>query len=279
MGNVLNFQSPEEVAPWKTTVVLYGPAGSGKTTFSSTFPGAYYLVPHMSSNEMKTLRGLGMKKNVLVFKTMNEMHSQIIGLKDAILSGELPDCETIVFDNLTSAQLVAEAELLERSGKTKLDWDEWNEFTALWKNCMLFLHDLPVNVVWITHSEITQVTPQGGGKAYSVGQPTLTGKSRRFIPSYADMYLYCEAIDIGLGQPKEFYVYLKQKDVFPARARENKELMKKLPDYIGGVDENGRAIDPTYTVLAKLMGWDKQKKKESKTDQPPKKKKFRIKKD
>lgn len=257
MPDKLLFQSPEDVAPQKTTVVLYGPAGSGKTTFSSTFPGPYYLVPRMSSNEMKTLRGLGMKSNILVFDTITDMHAKITALADLIKSGSLPQCKTVVFDNLTSAQLVAEAELLERTGKHKLEWEEWNEFTALWKNCLLYLHDLPVNVVWITHSETVDVKPNGGGKSYTVGQPTLVGKSRRFIPSYADMFLYCDSADVGYGQPKEFYVHLKQRDVWPARARENKSLMKRLPDYIGGVDENGRAVDPTYDELARLMGWDK----------------------
>lgn len=263
MGKKLKFQSPADVAPKKATVVLYGPAGSGKSTFASTFPGPYYLVPAISANEMKTLDGLGLEENILVFSDMMGMYHTVQELARMIRAGELPDCHTIIFDNLTSAQLMAEQELLEKTGKKKLEWEEWSEFTTLWKNLMAYLHSLPANMIWITHAETREVRPKEHGvQPYTVGDPTLVGKSRRFIPSYADMFLYCDVIDRGIGLPIEFYVYLKQSGIWTSRIRGNKERIKKLPAYLGGTTPKGKPIDPHYDTLAKLMGWPSQQEVE-----------------
>jgi len=252
----IKFMRPEEVAPIKSTTLLYGAAGSGKSTFASTFPGPYYLVPKISANEMRTLQGLGFDANVVLLENHSEIYATSIELAQMVKAGKVPDCRTIVFDNLTSAQLMVEQELLERSGKKKLEWDDWNEFTRLWKDVLIALHNVPVNVVWITHSEIKEVKPKGGDyKPYDEGMPTLVGKSRRLFPSHADLILFCECIDRGPGTDREYFVRLKQTGVYSARIRGNIERSKKMPSCIGGMNKDGKIVDPTYDLLAKAMGW------------------------
>lgn len=252
----LDLHSPEEAAPNKTTGVIYGPAGSGKTTFAATWPGVYVHAPSLSANELKSLQGMGMKDNVMIFQTIKEMERQAKAFSRAVVAGNLPDCHTYVFDNLTSAQLMAEYELLRETGKDKLNWEEWNRFAKYWKDMITYMHALPINVLWITHSETKPTIPPNGGEPYDEGFPTLSGKSRKFIPGYADLFLYCSSVDRGPGIPLEFRVHLKQKDVWPARIRGNVKVIDKLPPYIGGLAPDNRRIDPTYDVLAKLLGWE-----------------------
>lgn len=254
----LKLQSPQEAVQGKLSILLYGPPGSGKSTFASTFPGPYYIVPSIASSELRTLEGLGFENNVVLFESINELADQVMALAQEIKAGNLPDCHTIVFDNLTSAQLMAEQELLEKkAGKNQLEWEDWNTLSKLWKTLLAILHDLPIIMIWVTHTQIREITPPGvGQQSYTVGEPSLTGKMRTIIPSHCDFMIYCDALDRGLGIPKAFYVYLKQKDIWTARARGNQTAIKHLPDYIGGISKKGgKPVDPHYDDLAHLFGW------------------------
>ena len=264
----LKLSSVDDVAPKKSTIILYGDAASGKSTFASTFPGPYFIVPAISANEMKVLKGSGLENNIVVFDTITEMYEQVQVLAETIKQGKLPDCHTIVFDNLTSAQTLAEQELREKSTGDSPGWKEWGEFSNLWKSMLYILHQLPVHIIWITHSQVKEEKPQHG-IPHSVGTFTLIGKSKGFIPSNSDMILYCETRDEGAPNPA-FRVNLKTQGMWLSRVRGDKERVKKLPTHLGGsVTKNKKLknVDPHYDDLAKLLGWPSQVEVEDGVDE------------
>jgi len=253
----LKLQSPDEVAPNKTTVLLYGPASSGKSTFGATWPGPYYIVPSISVSEIRAIEDMGFKDNIVVFDSMREMLEQSEALVNAIRKGNLPDCHTVIFDNLTSAQMMVERELIK--GDAKDSRQEWGVFAKVWTKMVEEFHNLPVNVIWITHSKVTEIASKvPGAPPTIVGEPALTGKSKDIIPTFTDQMFYCESIRVSPKMPLEFRVWLKQHQIYPARVRGNIEAIKKLPDYLGGLDSKRNPVQPHYDQLADLLGWPSQ---------------------
>ena len=240
----LKIRPASEVAVQKTTVFLYGPNGSGKTHFASTWPCPYFIVPEIATNELKTLAHTELP--VITFGTMKEMGEQVSELAKQIRKGNLNDCKTIVFDNLTSTQMVAQKELEDQQDGKPLEGENWGVFTAFFVGLITMLHSLPVNVIWITHSKVRNIRPPGGGKAYAQGSNALIGYSRDLFPGHADMILLSDVLDRGTYK-QEFYIYLKQRDIWSARVRQEPTRFDEMPAKIGP--------DPHYDELAGLMGW------------------------
>ena len=264
----LKLYSPEEVAPQKSTVLLYGLPASGKSTFASTYPGPYYVVPSMAANEIRAIYDMGFKDNVVVFSTMEDLLDQVQALVTAIQAGELPDCHTVIFDNLTAAQMVVEESLLKMAGKERMEHNEWSAFTAIWKRLVNVLHDLPINVIWVAHSKIKDVAPQGSATPAIEESFSLMGGARNFVPGQADLMLYAESRSMGKNNNNEFRIWLKFTGLYPARVRGNLQKVKKLPPYIGGLNKEGQLIDPHYDQLASLFGWSSQAEVEGVEEQP-----------
>jgi|GEM_PF-4183191 len=233
----LQLSSTNESASQKTTVLLYGDNGSGKTEFASTWPNPVFLVPTISQNEMKTLSKHDFK--VALFKDLKELHQQVNDLGKAILKGELR-CNTIVVDNLTAMQTALEEELKTSSGKGKLEWEEWGKFASVFTKLLDALHKLPPHIIWITHQKIVRIDDDK-----SAGDFTLTGKSKELIPGFADMILHTTVTDLKAAGLK-YRLFLKGHDIWKGRIRGDRTLVEALPPYIE---------DPSYDKLAALLGW------------------------
>ena len=270
----LNLTTSSAIAtemPWGI-FLLYGPNGGGKTRFASTFPNPYFLVTELSANEMKTLADEDIP--IITFSNITGMAKQVEEFAALVQRGDLPDCNTLVIDNLTSIQLLVEQELKEAGKRTKLEWDDWGKFTSLFTKMMSELNGLPIHVIWITHSKEITVTPAAvGQKPYQLGGFTLTGQSKNIFPNYSDFILYCDSVDKG-NYGTEFRVHLKAENIWGSRVRGPKEIVEKLP----------RHIDNHYDELALLMGWPSQEEvedgvvsEEDVKEKPPEKPKFKEK--
>ena len=233
----LQLSSTDESVSQKTTVLLYGDNGSGKTEFASTWPNPVFLVPWISRNEMKTLSKH--KFPVALFKNLSEMHQQVNDLGNDILKGKLR-CDTIVVDNLTAMQTALEEELKVSSGKGRLEWEEWGKFASVFTKLLDALHKLPPHVIWITHQKVVKVDEDT-----STGEFTLTGKSKELIPGFADMILHTTVTDLKAAGLK-YRLFLKSHDIWKCRIRGDRETIARFPPYIE---------DPSYDKLALLLGW------------------------
>jgi len=234
---VLKMMSTMDVPAERATILLYGDNGSGKTTFAATWPNPVFLVPAIAVNELRALKDFDLP--VIPFAGTKDLEEQVTALGKEILGGRLR-CSTLVVDNLTAFQLMVEEELKVTANKDKLDFSEWGVFTTLFKRLMTQLRLLPCHVLWITHQTVRVNDDR------RVGELTLMGKSKTFIPNYADMIMQMECVDLRAAGTK-YRLRIKPHDIWTnIRIRTDRATSEAFPPYI----EN-----PSYDDLAALLGW------------------------
>ena len=213
-------------------VFLYGDNRSGKTYFSSTWPRPLFLVPKISANEMRTMKGMGMP--VVTFGSIQDCREQVILVADTIARGKpigsyIP--RTIVIDNMTSAMATWKDEL--KGTADKMDWDGWAKLASTVNAMMAALHTIDAHTIWIAHSRIHTIKSRGPGNKIeetNVGGYTLDGQAKNILPSHCDLLLYCEATSTIKGP--SWWIYTQKYDIWPAGFRAG-PAQKKLPRKIG----------------------------------------------
>jgi hypothetical protein len=221
----------------KTTALIYGGNGTGKTTFAASWPNPVFLVPWIARNEMKSLAGS--KLLVAYFRNLRELQEQVQGIGKAVEEKALC-CDTLVVDNLTAMQVMLKDEMLGKSGKAKFDWDDWDKFANITTSMMNAFHKLPPHVLWITHEKIIKEDEETNKGSY-----TLQGSTRDIIPGFADMILHATVTDLKAAGLK-YKLYLKGHDIWTCRMRAERKMAESLPQFIE---------DPSYDKLAALLGW------------------------
>jgi hypothetical protein len=230
MGKSLKITTCNKIETTGIKVLLYGANGSGKTRFASTWPFPVYFTPVMAKNELRSIANENIP--VVLFETMADVKEQTIALGEAMKAGKI-QCKTIVVDNLTTIQTLFEVEIKAKSGHDKLDWEDWGRFTGFFVEWMTMIHRWPVNIIWITHSDVEKTF-------------TLRGDSKNFIPGNSDLLLYSESRDFGPKKPTGFFVHGRRCGQWPARVR--------MADVAGRPIFTTIGPDPHYDDLAVCLG-------------------------
>lgn len=219
-------------------ILSYGAPGSGKTHFAATWPHPVFLVPNISRGEIRTV-GHSDAVQVVLFNDMVDMKNQVVELGKAVEKGTVK-CKTIVFDNLTTTQMLFEEEIKQKKAIDKLEWDDWGKFKSIFANLMTSLHSWPVHVVWITHSNEDQMF-------------TLMGQSKEFFPSNCDLILYHEVVDVP-GKPEPIYrVHGRQRGRWVARCRLPRRDDYQPFTYLES-DPHNPHFSPHYDDMAPFLG-------------------------
>lgn len=138
-------------------VLIYGKAGTGKTTLASTFPKPALLIDVKENGyiSVKKVKGLKVTK-VETFADLEDIYWY--------LSDNPGEYKTVILDGLSGIQDVAIMDLIEaRNKKINLEqarkWGvlkrtDWGEISSKVKPLMVSFRDLPMNVVYIAHEKV-----------------------------------------------------------------------------------------------------------------------------
>lgn len=230
-------------------IFLYGENRSGKTRFTSTWPRPLYIVPELGMSEMKTVADSDFP--LVSFSSMDDCYQQVLEVAKLVRAGKhiggyIP--RTIIFDNLSTAQVMFERELKTDDEtdevKDTLTWEDWGKQKSLITSIFSLLHSCPAHVIWISHPKLETISRKVGGKTITEhrGSFTLSGAAKSFIPGNCDM-IYSEVVDRGLKGPA-YYLYGVKQGVWPAGLRQT-STAAKLFEKIGP--------DPHYDDLAPYL--------------------------
>lgn len=141
----------DDEEPIKT--VLYGDAGTGKTTILGTFPKVLHL--DIRENGRKVLKKVKGLKSASI-DSPQELEDMYWYLKE-----ERHDFETVGIDTCGGAQLLMIEEIMKKKKKKGRagDWGTmsqqmWGDVAGRMKETILDYRDLDMNVVFICHSRI-----------------------------------------------------------------------------------------------------------------------------
>ncbi len=163
--------------------LVCGPAGAGKTLFSSTFPGAVFAsaeggLMSIASRKLK-YADVGSPSDV---KELISMLSQDEPVRDKMFG--IP-VKTLVVDTMDETQKLFIQERLRSKKLEALDMQGWGWLGEQMRSVLRSLRNLPLNVVFTCH--LKEVTDNESGQVFF--KPALQGAVGDEIANYMDLAL------------------------------------------------------------------------------------------
>ena len=206
MSLEFGFTPLNEHKPW-VKLLLYGPAGSGKTRFTADAPEPYWFDFENSTETLRyypEFRDTPVKKGRAVLDIQNDVRRMAKDGKD----------RTVVIDSMTSCH---SGYLREHVLKTRpknpyeSDWRDHQYVTQVFTDLFGFLADAPINVVLIGHQR-TKRSEQGTILGI---WPDITPKLQDVVTRLVNVVAYYEEKP---GQDKRL-MYLKRTPIIEAKNR------------------------------------------------------------
>lgn len=243
---VINLDAPteESAAAPRNTFCVYGPTGSGKTTFAGTFPRVVFL-SDTSESGYESLRGIsddvlfepGVKPIVIGIENMNDMAIARDVLLPFIQSGMV---KTIAQDSLTFYSDMYLNYLFQIHTGAGDNLKVYGALGRHLRDLRVKTHGLGCNVVSLClQSDPNEDQPQG--------QPLIPGKEGSKYGAGCDYLLYTRYDRFKKGQElvDNFEVHSKPWGKFVARAR-RAIGMPELPSPL---------INQTYSTFIEYLGY------------------------
>ncbi|MGH8653610.1 MAG: AAA family ATPase [Gammaproteobacteria bacterium] len=238
----------DEVRTDRVNVFGYGPPGSGKSYFASTFPRPFLIDTDQNALTVKSRVASGEVENFPIlqttdWKTVLEILSDPVHRLPSLFHGtrwEGYQPQTLIVDTLSTLEGYIFDEILDQAAKSaKVSQNTWNELKRKILAITRAAWNLPLNTVLLAHD-------QGGRQQTADMQkkdpgPLLTGSLIKQVPAQCDIYLYFEA-RTGVGTVE-----------YVAHTR---PTLDGMPARVNGIElpsVNGVLVNPTYTKIRESL--------------------------
>ena len=177
----------------KGKILIYGQSGSGKSWLGVTSPSPLVLLTE--KNGFASIAHSNPDAQVIECDKIEDIYSAIRAIK----SGEITEFETLVIDSLTNAQTMIKSRILARSGKKRLQIQDWGDLAGETLSLIEGLRSLDCHVVCIALRDDELVSETGRRYTY----PLFEGKkTKNNISQFFNVigYLSRETGDKGISR-------------------------------------------------------------------------------
>ena len=153
----------------KGKILIYGQSGSGKSWLGVTSPSPLVLLTE--KNGFASIAHSNPDAQVIECDKIEDIYAAIRAIK----SGEISEFETLVIDSLTNAQTMIKSRILARSGKKRLQIQDWGDLAGETLSLIEGLRSLDCHVVCIALRDDELVSETGRRYTY----PLFEGKKTK----------------------------------------------------------------------------------------------------
>ena len=177
----------------KGKILIYGQSGSGKSWLGVTSPSPLVLLTE--KNGFASIAHSNPAAKVIECDKIEDIYAAIRAIK----SGEITEFDTLVIDSLTNAQTMIKSRILARSGKKRLQIQDWGDLAGETLSLIETLRSLDCHVVCIALRDDELVSESGRRYTY----PLFEGKkTKNNISQFFNVigYLSRETGDKGISR-------------------------------------------------------------------------------
>lgn len=205
--------------PSRITMMIVGASRSGKTHFAARFPRPLFLsdatesgwttIQHMEDDQFYEP---GVLPQVWSIESPKEMMEAIMEA-EAQLRKDPSSIGTLVIDSITFYAEAYFAQLEgEHSGKRYDPRQLYSNLASHLRWLMIRIHQLPVNVLWLTLAK-------EGSEGDSLGGVSIPGQTAVKAPARCDIWCFLEQLYKGPKQPQIFRMHTQNYAGFKAGHR------------------------------------------------------------
>lgn len=179
----------EPPAPEQFNVLLYGPAGSGKSTAAATSPSPILWVNAEGPNALAYARKTAAERAGRILEVRLD-HQATPDVRQTLREviryardGRDPQIATVVVDTLAKVREALIQQLVVPGAKNSLQ--QYGDVAKALGGFVRTLRDLPVNVILIAHEDVADVDGD------RIIRPLIGGALTETIPGEVDVMAYC----------------------------------------------------------------------------------------
>lgn len=183
------FQAPP--APDTFNVLLYGPAGSGKSTAAATAPGPILWLNFEGPNALAHARKIAAERGTAIHE-VRVAHTQdprqvLRSAVNHIVNGAEPHCRTLVVDTIGKVR----SQLAQAIGGSKPTMAQWGTVANELDDFIRHGRDMPANLILLAHEDIKD----GEGDEGRITRPLIGGSATEKVVAEVDIVGYTGVVE------------------------------------------------------------------------------------
>lgn len=188
------FDTPNPIGPETMNCLLFGPAGSGKSTAAvGTAPGPVLVVNLDGPNALVYARKVAAERGTELLEVqIASDEDPRERLRQAVVYAMTNEVGTFVIDGVGKLR----DQLALAIGGDNPTMAEWGMVTKALKEIVRTLRDMPINTVWIAHEQIVEED----GAVIVRPEVDAKGRSAEMLMGEVDVVGYCQTWTDDTGE-------------------------------------------------------------------------------